>query len=48
LWLSILLAAAIAVGVYHYPRLAKKPGPVNQLTLSGNIELHVGLLSFKA
>ncbi len=43
----ILLAAAIAAGVFFYPRLAKKPGPVNQLTLSGNIEAHESLVSFK-
>jgi HlyD family secretion protein len=43
----VLLAAAIAAGVYYYPRLAKKPGPVNQLTLSGNIEAHESLVSFK-
>jgi HlyD family secretion protein len=43
----ILLAAAIAAGVYLYPRLIKKPAPVNQLTLSGNIEAHESLVSFK-
>lgn len=43
----ILLAAAIAAGVYFYPRLTKKPGPVNQLTLSGNIEAHESLVGFK-
>jgi HlyD family secretion protein len=43
----ILLAAAVAVGVYLYPRLIKKPAPVNQLTLSGNIEAHESLVSFK-
>ena len=43
----ILLAAAIAAGVYFYPRLTKKPAPSNQLTLSGNIEAHESLLSFK-
>jgi HlyD family secretion protein len=42
----ILLAAAIAAGVYFYPRLVKKPAPVNQLTLSGNIEAHESLVSF--
>ena len=43
----ILLAAAVAAGVYFYPRLTKKPGPVNQLTLSGNIEAHESLVGFK-
>jgi HlyD family secretion protein len=43
----ILLAAAIAAGIYFYPRLAKKPAPTNQLTLSGNIEAHESLVSFK-
>jgi len=43
----ILLAAAIAAGVYFYPRFAGKPAPANQLTLSGNIEAHESLVSFK-
>ncbi len=43
----ILLAAVIAAGVYFYPRLTKKAAPVNQLALSGNIEAHESLLSFK-
>lgn len=43
----ILLAAAIAAGAYFYPRLTKKPAPTNQLTLSGNIEAHESLVSFK-
>jgi HlyD family secretion protein len=43
----ILLAAAIACGVYFYPRFAGKPAPANQLTLSGNIEAHESLVSFK-
>jgi len=43
----IVLAAVIAAGVYLYPRLIKKPAPVNQLTLSGNIEAHESLVSFK-
>ncbi len=43
----IVLAAAIAAGVYFYPRLMKKPEPANQLTLSGNIEAHESLVSFK-
>jgi HlyD family secretion protein len=43
----ILLAVAIAAGVYFYPRLASKPEPANQLMLSGNIEAHESLVSFK-
>ena len=43
----ILLAAAVAAGVYFYPRLAKKTAPTNDLTLSGNIEAHESLVSFK-
>jgi HlyD family secretion protein len=43
----ILLAAAIAAGMYFYPRLIKKPTPVNELALSGNIEAHESLVSFK-
>jgi len=43
----ILLAAAIAAGVYLYPRLTRKSEPENRLTLSGNIEAHESLVSFK-
>jgi HlyD family secretion protein len=43
----ILLIAAIVAAVYFYARLGKKPGPQNQLTLSGNIEAHESLISFK-
>jgi HlyD family secretion protein len=43
----ILLVAAIAAGVYYYPRFVKKTVPENQLTLSGNIEAHESLVSFK-
>jgi HlyD family secretion protein len=43
----ILLAAAVAAGVYFYPRLTSKTAPANQLTLSGNIEAHESLVSFK-
>ena len=45
--LLILLAAVIAAGVYFYPRLTRKSGPENELTLSGNIEAHESLVSFK-
>ena len=43
----ILLAVLIAAGVYLYPRLDKKSTAENQLTLSGNIEAHESLVSFK-
>jgi HlyD family secretion protein len=43
----VLLVAAIAAGIYFYPRLTRKPAPANQLTLSGNIEAHESLVSFK-
>jgi HlyD family secretion protein len=43
----ILLAAAIAAGVYFYPRFAKKKEPENRITLSGNIEAHESLVGFK-
>jgi HlyD family secretion protein len=43
----ILLAAVIAAGVYFYPRLTNKSEPENQITLSGNIEAHESLVSFK-
>jgi HlyD family secretion protein len=43
----ILLAAAIAAGVFLYPRLTRKTEPQDQLTLSGNIEAHESLVSFK-
>jgi HlyD family secretion protein len=43
----ILLAAAIAAGFYFYPRWTKKVAPTNEVTLSGNIEAHESLVSFK-
>ncbi|MBZ5666268.1 MAG: efflux RND transporter periplasmic adaptor subunit [Acidobacteriia bacterium] len=43
----ILLAAVIAAGVYFYPRLNGKTEVENQLILSGNIETHESLVSFK-
>ncbi len=43
----ILLCAAVAAGVYFYPRYAKKPAPANEIALSGNIEAHESLVSFK-
>jgi HlyD family secretion protein len=43
----ILLAAAVAAGVFFYPRWTRKAVPANQITLSGNIEAHESLVSFK-
>jgi len=43
----ILLAAVVAAGVYFYPRFRSKPAPTNEISLSGNIEAHESLLSFK-
>ncbi|MFZ0734246.1 MAG: efflux RND transporter periplasmic adaptor subunit [Candidatus Sulfotelmatobacter sp.] len=43
----IVLAALIATGVYLYPRLTKDSKPPNELVLSGNIEAHESLVSFK-
>ena len=43
----VLLAAAIAAGVYFYPKLIKKPALTNEIKLSGNIEAHESLVSFK-
>jgi HlyD family secretion protein len=45
--IAIVLAAALAAGVYFYPRLVKKAVPANELALSGNIEAHESLVSFK-
>ena len=43
----ILLAAAVAAGMYYYLHMKEKTAPVNQLTLSGNIEAHESLVGFK-
>jgi HlyD family secretion protein len=43
----IPLVAVTAASMYYYPRLEKKALPVNQLTLSGNIEAHESLVGFK-
>ncbi len=45
--IAILLVAAIAAGIYFYPRWKAKPAPTNEIMLSGNIEAHESLLSFK-
>jgi HlyD family secretion protein len=43
----ILLAVAIAAGVYYFPRLIAKPAAITKLVLSGNIEAHESLVGFK-
>jgi HlyD family secretion protein len=43
----IVLAAALAAGAYLYPRFTRKTEPQSQLLLSGNIEAHESLISFK-
>jgi HlyD family secretion protein len=43
----ILLSATIAGGIYVYRRSTRMPAPVTQMTLSGNIEAHESLVSFK-
>jgi HlyD family secretion protein len=43
----ILAAAAIAIGVYFYPRVTGKSKSPNEIVLSGNIEAHQSLVSFK-
>lgn len=45
--IAVLLVAAIGAGVYFIPRWTRKPAPTNELTLSGNIEAHESLVSFK-
>jgi HlyD family secretion protein len=43
----IVLAALVAAGVYFYPRFTKSSKPQNEIVLSGNIEAHESLVSFK-
>ncbi|HEU5401316.1 MAG TPA: efflux RND transporter periplasmic adaptor subunit [Terriglobales bacterium] len=43
----IVLAAIVVAGLYYYPRLTKKKRPANEIVLSGNIEAHESLVSFK-
>jgi HlyD family secretion protein len=43
----ILVAALCATGTYYYLRLHRKVDAVNLITLSGNIEAHESLISFK-
>jgi len=43
----IVLTVLIAAGVYLYPRFMKDSKPKNEIVLSGNIEAHESLVSFK-
>jgi len=43
----ILLAGAIAASAYYYPRLRRQPPSEDALKLSGNIEAHESIVSFK-
>jgi multidrug efflux pump subunit AcrA (membrane-fusion protein) len=43
----IVLAVVVAVAAYFYPRFRKKPQAENEIVLSGNIEAHESLVSFK-
>jgi len=43
----LILAAATAAARYFYPRYARRPAPDNTLRVSGNIEAHESVLSFK-
>lgn len=43
----IIFAALIAAGLYFYSRFTKKAKPQNELVLSGNVEAHESLVSFK-
>lgn len=45
--LLLLVAGAVAAGLYYYPRWFQKPEADNNLRISGNIEAHESLLSFK-
>jgi HlyD family secretion protein len=45
--LVIVIAAVIVAVIYFYPRWTAKPAPSGRLMLSGNIETHESLVSFK-
>ncbi len=45
--LLVVMAAIIAALIYFYPRWTAKPVASGKLTLSGNIEAHESLVSFK-
>ena len=47
IFILIIVAALIGAGVYLYPRFTKDSKPQNELVLSGNIEAHESLVSFK-
>ena len=47
IFILIVVAALIVAGVYLYPRFTKDSKPQNELVLSGNIEAHESLVSFK-
>lgn len=43
----LVLTGVIAAGLYFYPRLTRKPADPTEITLSGNIEAHEALVSFR-
>lgn len=43
----IVLVVLVGAGIYFYPKFKKPAVPANQVTLSGNIEAHESLVSFK-
>lgn len=43
----LILLAAVTAGFYFFPRWKRKPAPANEIVLSGNIETHESLVSFK-
>lgn len=43
----IVLAVLIAAGAYLYPRFTRDSIPQNEIVLSGNVEAHESLVSFK-
>lgn len=45
--LIVVIAVLVVVGVVLYPRFKEKPSAKNELVLSGNIEAHDSLVSFK-
>jgi HlyD family secretion protein len=47
IFILLALAAVLAAAIYFYPRFTKRAGSGNELALSGNIEAHESLVSFK-
>jgi HlyD family secretion protein len=45
--LVVVIALVVVAGIFLYPRFTKKPVDPNELVLSGNIEAHDSLVSFK-